>query len=77
MKRDGGKKKAIEMNSAQWLQTNPKAMETVSFMFFGTGRKGSTTVMTADETPECFSRYSGQQEIILFFQSSGSKVLSL
>lgn len=43
-----GKRRHIEMNSAWWLPTNSKAIETLSFMFFGTGRKGSTTVMTAE-----------------------------
>lgn len=43
-----GKRRHIEMSSAWWLQANSKAMETVSFMFFGTGRKGSTTVMRAE-----------------------------
>lgn len=43
-----GKRRHIEMNSAWWLHTNTKAMETVSFMFFSTGRHESTTVMTAE-----------------------------
>lgn len=43
-----GKRRHIEMNSVWWLPTNSKAIETVSFVFFGAGRKGSTTVMTAE-----------------------------